>query len=125
MRTALTIQADVHDVPGTLPTDGRQNTLLGLLAEGTVNCAATPKPQPKPEPAPQPAIFQEEEVKIPEPPKPEPKDTKGKEKDKEKEKTTKKPATDTEKGKKGSFFGNLFDKFRNEVLDDNSDTMNN
>ena len=121
VRTALTIQADVHDVPGTLPTDGRQNTLLGLLAEGTVNCAATPKPQPKPEPAPQPTIFQEEEVKTPEPPKPEPK---GKEKEKEKEKT-KKPATDTEKSKKGSFFGTLFDKFRNEVLDDNSDTMNN
>ena len=125
VRTALTIQADVHDVPGTLPTDGRQNTLLGLLAEGTVNCAATPKPQPKPEPAPQPTIFQEEAVKTPEPPKPEPKDIKGKEKDKDKEKTPKKPSADTDKGKKGSFFGNLFDKFRNEVLDDNSDTMNN
>ncbi len=125
VRTATAIQAAVHDGQGTLPADGRQNTLLGLLAEGTVNCATQPKPQPKPEPA-QPTIFQEEEVKKPEPPKPEPKDTKGKDKDKDKEKTTKKPSADADKGnRKGSFFGNLFEKFRNEVLDDDSDKLNN
>ena len=71
VRTALDIQAAVHDATGTLPADGRQNTLLGLLATGTLNCAAQPKPQPKPEPEPQPEPQPKPE---PEPqPKPQPK----------------------------------------------------
>ena len=73
VRTALTIQANIHDAQGDLPTDGRQNTLLGLLAEGTVNCATTPKPQPRPEPAPQPKPEPEKQQQPePEKPKPEP-----------------------------------------------------
>ena len=123
VRTALAIQAPLHDAPGTLASDARQNTLLGLLAVGSVNCAVQPKPQPKPEPQ-QANIFREEEVEKPEPPKPEPKEPKSTDKDKD-HKTTKKPIKEPDTGKRGSFFGNLFEKFRNEVLDDNSEKLNN
>ena len=119
VHTARSIQEAVQGV--RLPEDGRQNTLLGLLAAGTDNCAVPEKPQPAPEPAQGSLDLDVEVVEKPEPPKPaEPKPEPPKE---PKPAETEKPSDGGKGGKKSSFFGSLFDRFRDGMLDDNSDSM--
>ena len=118
VRTALTIQANVHDAQGNLPTNGRQNTLLGLLAGGTVNCATPPKPQPQPEPAPQPKPEPEKQQQPePEKPKPEPAPT---------NKPKPEPQNNGKKKKRWWQMGkDLFEDVSDAFLDDESNKKRN
>ena len=120
VHTARSIRETVQGV--RLPDDGRQNTLLGLLAAGTDNCCVPEKPQPAPEPEQGSLNLDVEVVEKPEPQKPaEPKPESQKD---PKPTETEKPSEGGKSGKRSSFFGNLFDRFRDGMLDDNSDSMN-
>ena len=121
VRTARSIQEPVQGV--RLPDDGRQNTLLGLLAAGTDNCAVPEKPQPAPEPAQGSLDLDVEVVEKPEPPKPaEPKPVK-----EHKPEPVQEPKHQHEqkptKPKNKPWYRSLFDNIQKDILEDGSDDM--
>lgn len=135
VRTATFICATVNGHEQDMVRDGRQNTLLGLLMAGRDSCGEPAKPQPQPS-----TILQPKEMETPEKPadkpkseetttvnEPRPEEPKPVNPSKPKEEEPKKPkGKDKDKDKKkGSFFGSLFDRFRDGMLDDDSESLKN
>lgn len=121
VRTAHAVQMPVHGCEDRLPADGRQNTLLGLLAEGTENCCQPPKAQPAPQPS-QGTIFSNDPAAQAEKPKPAPEQNGSKTGGSTGTKTADKPAKPASNPRR-PWYKTLFDNMKDGMLEDNSDTL--
>lgn len=135
VRTAAFVCANVQGCETDMVHDGRQNTLLGLLAAGTENCCQQPvKPQSKPEPRQTTIGFSddtEKDGKKTETTEPAPEPAPTPQPHRPANEPTKSHTSNNDKGKKSGnggkrpgLFGGLFDRFRDSMLDDNSDKIN-
>lgn len=136
VRTARFVQEAVSGHKEDLPQDGRQNTLLGLLAAGHDNCAQSKPAANKPQQGELGLDVESEPPTVKDPeqtthtaatPTPET------EKDHEKspknnggkgDKNGSKSANNDNGGRRGGFFSDLFGRLRDGILEeDNSDSM--
>lgn len=122
VRTARNVQMPVHGCEDRLPADGRQNTLLGLLATGTDNCCRPPKAQPAAQPE-QATIFSNDPAAQAEKPKPAPETNTTKNGGNTGSKSSEKPAKPTANTTRKPWYKTLFDNVKDGMLDDNSDAM--
>lgn len=128
VRTARFVHAHLHGHEEDLRQDARQNTLLGLLMAGRDNCCKHTQAQPT-----QTSFFTPEEIATPVQPantasteeaasanagKQE--ETKSANKEAKKQKSKK----DKTKDKANSGFLSIFDRFRNDLMGDDSDPIN-
>lgn len=121
VKTMPFVNFTVHGFKDQLKSDGRQNTLLGLLAIGHENCC-----MPKQKPVIEPPVtdefgqtrlgFDDNDIRI-EPPKPKP--------DQPSNPVTEPVETGKEKKNKKKGWRTLFENWAGEILEDNSDKLDN